>query len=127
MWACSSANGRAFRGRPHQRRTPHSLARFSRRHDRGRLAGAISGRQRAAGRRACTRRAVRYSAEMCCSAARPRRHWLVVYGVLSVCEFLGVCGVCLTPHAVPTSSSVSSNRSEEVLDRVDSSAVGATA
>jgi hypothetical protein len=44
MWACSSANGRAFRGRPHQRRTPHSLARFSRRHDRGRLAGAISGR-----------------------------------------------------------------------------------
>ena len=29
MWACSSANGRAFRGRPQQRRTPHSLARFS--------------------------------------------------------------------------------------------------
>ena len=28
--------------------------------------------------------------------------------------------MCLTPHAVPTSSSVSSNRSEEVLDRVDS-------
>ena len=78
MWACSSANGRAFRGRPHQRRTPHSLARFSRRHDRGRLAGAISGRHgaqpvSASGQKGCTRRAVRYSAEMCCSAARPRR------------------------------------------------------